>query len=306
MANLPMSKENWYIPSAQKVKQYLSQPYPYYWGQRKLYVSAFVLLATSFVFNYAFQPFVVYVPEHKMDFLWICLVHSVLPAIILYDYFSAINAYGVTEENWTLGKEVLHVGILLLFIGIGNFLIRDIIYDNPYNWSFRYFFEEIRNTYMVGALIILILVPINFDRLFRKHKLEAAMLQADSGHALPFIPKHHTVFIQTQVKADDFHLDVRCLLFARVTGNYVEFSIKSGGEVQVLLKRISMKELERQLSPFAHIIKTHRAFLVNLHMIHEVRGNAQGYRLSFDLVPETVPVARGMIEAFNSAMGQPT
>ncbi|HMT30713.1 MAG TPA: LytTR family transcriptional regulator DNA-binding domain-containing protein, partial [Bacteroidia bacterium] len=42
----------------------------------------------------------------------------------------------------------------------------------------------------------------------------------------------------------------------------------------------------------AFIIRTHRAYLVNLRKVKKVEGNSQGYRLVFENVDETVPVAR--------------
>lgn len=282
---------------------YLQQPYPYYWSQLGL-VRVFLTIALfSFVFMYAFQPFVVYEPEHRMDYLWICVIHALVPGLVGYLYVSFVNWCGVKEENWNIGKEFLQISILLLFMGIGSFLVRDIVYDNPLNWSFRYFYEEIRNTFMVGILLMLIFIPLNFNRLFRKYEQEAALLQSDASAVHAVMDETPLVAIRTQVKADDFQLAVHHMLFAKASGNYTEIYLSSNGGVEILLKRISIKELEQQLASVVHIVKTHRAYLVNTRMIKRVKGNAQGYRLSFDDTADTVPVARGMIGAFNQAIG---
>lgn len=281
--------------------RYLRQPYPYYWATHNLPRVVLLIMAASFLFNYAFQPFVVYVPEHKIDFVWICLVHAVLPGVLCYLYFFSLNWRGVEEEKWTVGKEAFHVLALLILIGVGNFLIRDLIYDNPWNWSFRFFFDEIRNALLVGALIILVVVPINFNRLFKKHEQDASLLPLH--HDAQESPVRSDIFIQTRVKSDDFSLDTRALLFAKAAGNYVVLYLSQGEAVEVLLKRLPLKVLEQQLVAYTYLVKTHRAYLVNVDRIKKVAGNAQGYRLSFDHTSETVPVARGMIPAFNKVMG---
>ena len=57
------------------------------------------------------------------------------------------------DTHWNLGKEILHISIILFLIGIADFLIRDVIYTNPNNWSLRYLWEEVRNTFLVGLLL---------------------------------------------------------------------------------------------------------------------------------------------------------
>lgn len=286
-----------------RLLQYLKQVYPYYWVQKQLHWIVLLVVLSSFIFNYTFQPFVVYVPEHKMSYLWICVVHSVLPGLICYVYFSLVNWWGVEEDKWTIGKEAILVFLLLFCVGLGNFLVRDFIYDNPWNWSVRFFVVEIRNAILVGALIILVVLPINFRRLFNKHKHDAAMLHALKRNAEKPGLTRTTIFIKTQVKADDFVVDTSRILFVKAAGNYVEIHlITTEMTIEVLLKRIPMKELERQLAPFPHLVKTHRTYLVNTREIAWVVGSAQGYILSFNQTAETVPVARGRIESFKRVM----
>lgn len=109
--------------------------------------------------------------------------------------------------------------ILLFIVGIVQFLIRDIIYDNPDNWSWKYFFEEIRNTFLVGSLIAIILISLNFNRLNYWNKKRAYELNLSSIKNNNQSDKKDVddsgVFIETQVKADDFKLKVDNLLFAK-------------------------------------------------------------------------------------------
>ena len=45
----------------------------------------------SFVFTYLFDPFVVNVKEHKIDYLWIITLHSAIPIPVIEVHLSAIN-----------------------------------------------------------------------------------------------------------------------------------------------------------------------------------------------------------------------
>jgi DNA-binding LytR/AlgR family response regulator len=106
------------------------------------------------------------------------------------------------------------------------------------------------------------------------------------------------VFIKTQVNIDDFDLIPEQLIVARADGNYMELYVQQGSNVQKIIKRMSLKKLEEQLRDFPFILKTHRAYLVNLRKVCNSKGNAQGYQLSLHGFEEMVPVSRSMIPNF--------
>lgn len=286
--------------SARPIKKLLSEPYPYYYSEENLIRLSAAVLLICFVFIFFFEPFVVYRPEHKIHFFWISLIHATVPSVVGYVYFSVVNVFFRKDDNYTIGNEVVNLLTVLLLVGLVNFLIRDLIYSNPDNWSWKYFSEEIGHALLVGMLIIAVLVPLNFNRLFRKYHHTAAVLQEKYHTAYPGKESHEEVFIKTQVKGDDFKLNISDFLFARAAGNYSEVILSSGDK---RLKRISIKELEQQLTVFPWIIKTHRAYLVNIQKIKDIKGNAQGYTLTFDEYQEKVPVSRSMIPVFNDAIG---
>jgi DNA-binding LytR/AlgR family response regulator len=160
-------------------------------------------------------------------------------------------------------------------------------------------FEEIRNTCLVGVLFFSILVPVNYIRLKSQHTDIASQFNA-KPHPEKVVNKVKTVAIQTQQKSDDFCLDPKGFLFAKAEGNYLEIFVSQNGQVQKLLKRMTLKEFEAQLNAHDHIIRTHRSYLVNLHQVSDIKGNAQGYQLHLNQHQELVPVSRGMIPLFES------
>lgn len=207
----------------------------------------------------------------------------------------------VNEDHWKVWKEIALIGFILLVIGIGQFLVRDLIYDNTLNWSFRYLFEEIRNTFMAGILFVFILVPLNYIRLNRLHFQTANTFNSKTPATLPTQKSSHQSIIAeiiTQQKNDDFLLNINNLLFAKAEGNYLELFVRDKNTVSKLLKRMTLKELEIQLIQFSHILKTHRSYIVNLDYVLQVKGNAQGYQLLLKDYSEHIPVARGMISEF--------
>lgn len=274
------------------IKGHLSQPSPYpaEIKDRILLVSA--LFALTFMFTYLLEPFHVYPPQHKITYTWICFFRAILVAGLASIYFFLLNP----KKNWTRGYRLLVVTLFLLSIGLGNFFIRDIIYDNPNNWSFHYFFSEIYHAYVAGIVILLILIPFSQQPLWVNPLVSPPIKTKDDDGQ-----NNRLIAIATQVKADDFHLQIDRFVLAKTEGNYTEIYTRETSGLRKELKRIPLKSLEEQLSPYNWIVKTHRAHLVNKHMVEDISGNAQGYRLSLPHYPEKVPVSRAFISAFKRA-----
>lgn len=280
-----------------KIKNYLNRAYPYYYGKwdQLLFILGIVAIF-SFSFSYFFEPFEVNRAEHKLDYLWICILHALIPFGIAFVYLMLLNKTQTDERQWTLGKEVLHLSILLLLIGIGSFLVRDVIYENPDNWSQRYFWEEIANTFLIGTLLLAVLLPLNLERLLNKYKIAAGRLNfAKNSPPLDGL----SICVETPISSESFALDSSSFLFAKVDGNYTEVYWLVNDVVEKKLIRLSLKDLKKQLSVFPAVFETHRSYLVNIDTIKTVSGNAQGYLISFDGCDFEVPVSRSKISRFN-------
>lgn len=281
-----------------KISKFLSQPYPFYYEGRDLWVIAGLVFFMTFIFTYFFEPFIVYEPEHRVNYFYICLIHSTTPVVILYLWSLFYKLQSRVTEKWNVGKEIFFVLMFFLFVGIGQFLIRDIIYNNPDNWSWYYLYEEIRNTFLVGTLFTAILVPLNLNYQFYKNQKKALALFPSSVFD-DAIVYSSSVFIKTQVKNDDFYMMPDDFIFARSDGNYMEVYLMNGNTAEKMVKRLTVKELEAQLCQYPFIMKTHRSYLVNLKGVETVTGNAQGYRLKIKNYDEALPVSRYMISEFN-------
>ena len=243
-----------------KLTKYLQEPYPYiYRKTKRLLLLLGIISILSFLFSYTFEPFEVNVSEHKIDYFWISFIHAFLPFPIAFLYFIVINWSIKDDSRWTLGKEIFHLSIMLLCIGIADFLVRDFIYDNPNNWSFQYFFEEIRNTFLVGTLLLIIVLPLNLERLIHKStkSLKKLKLQVPNASLKPQI-------IQLIAANEKYELDITQFLFAKVESNYTEIYMFEANKINKVLFRITLKELETQLQGFPTIYKTHRSYLINL------------------------------------------
>ena len=226
-------------------------------------------------------------------------MHSVIPIPIAFAYLFLIKKSVKNIENWTLGKEFLHLAVILFLIGFVSFLIRDFIYTNPNNWSFRYLWEEIRNTFLIGILLLIIILPLNLQRLIIKHSNDLKKLPVSQQYINDI---NTTVQIVTPIKEESFELNIQTFLYAKVDSNYLEIFYNFSNNNEKDLKRLTLKEFSDQLKSYPFIFKTHRSYIVNLNAIESVSGNAQGYALYLkNYSKRTIPVSRSKVQEFNQA-----
>ena len=279
--------------------------YPQRYKFENLIKSSIVVFLIILLFLLMFKPFGVYDPELKMHYFFICFLHALAPAIILFVYFGVLNYFRKTKNQtkWTLLEEFIQIGALLVLIGTASFLMRDLLYNNPNNWSWNYFFEEIRNCIVAGIFFNFILRLSSFY--FESKKGSPFVLQFTPLAVKPekTVLKSN-LFITTQVKQDDFLLDMDQLLFAKADGNYIELTKSNGHQMTTEVKRISLTQFETQITDYPHLFRCHRTYLVNMYKIKQVAGNSQGYVLSFKETDIKIPVSRKQIDNFNSCYQQ--
>jgi len=279
--------------------------YPQRYKFENLIKSSIVVFLIILLFLLMFKPFGVYDPELKMHYFFICFLHALAPAIILFVYFGVLNYFRKTKNQteWTLLEEFIQIGALLVLIGTASFLMRDLLYNNPNNWSWNYFFEEIRNCFVAGIFFYFFLRLSTFY--FESKKGSPFVLQFTPLTVKPekTVLKSN-IFITTQVKQDDFLLDMDQLLFAKADGNYIELTKSNGHQMTTEVKRISLTQFETQITDYPHLFRCHRTYLVNMYKIKQVAGNSQGYVLSFKETDIKIPVSRKQIDNFNSCYQQ--
>lgn len=278
---------------------FLNRPYPFYFEGKKLFEIASMIFLIGLFFNYLLQPFDVNPDEQKMSYFWICLIHSSTPIVVILVLAVVYRFFPRTTDDWKIKNEFVFVFFLVLFTGIGQFLLREVVYHNPLNWSWRYFKEELANTFIAGLFLMPIIFSINLNRQQIKNQQKANQISAAIVDLRELQPSSE-VSIETEVKSERFTFDSNSFIYAKAEGNYADIYLKSEDKISKLTKRIALKKLETQLADFPFIIKTHRSVLLNLNYIDSVSGNAQGYKVTLKDCPEAVAVSRNYIQSFES------
>ena len=106
------------------------------------------------------------------------------------------------------------------------------------------------------------------------------------------------VQITAQNEKDTFDFEAGDLLFLSAEENYVAIHYRKEKNERLLIRN-TISAVADQLKPHHPLFfRCHRGYLVNIRKIQSVSGNAQGFRLFLDRVPDPIPVSRRYVPEF--------
>lgn len=284
-----------------KLSNLLNSPYP---QLMKRWKAVAIPPCIVFLVLFLFQPFgISQMGANKIGVLlgyggvsWLAL------SIVVY-LFPAIFPYFHREQNWTFGKQLLSTLGSCMLIAIGNWVYTSCIFGwHILGWR----------GFLISLAWVAILAPfpIIFFLMWNRNLQLARSLKEAMEMNLILSKRAHAEKEEAGQAADDeaagesvrlvfsggtkemLEVDAYTLLYIEAEGNYVRIAYGSGGKVQQKLVRATMKQAEAAAAACPHILRCHRAFLVNVHAVVKVDGNSQGYRLRLKGCEEEIPVSR--------------
>jgi DNA-binding LytR/AlgR family response regulator len=283
------------------MRSFLFQPYPFGRSVPKklgtcLGIGLFVAL-----FLGVFKPFGIQslAPReqwlHPLLFGAVTFVVSSLCQTALPGLLSSVFA----EERWKSWKEILFLLFIVLCVGAGNYALAQVLYDNPKNA--RLLFYVLSITAQVGIFPVVFVVFLKQMLLYRRYAAEARQVNQQTPMPDVLGPTHEAavrtrVVLHGEGQKDRLEMPVGEILFIKSADNYVEVFISAGETLRSPLLRSSLKNMEQQLSAQPCFFRCHRHYLVNLDLVEQVSGNAQGLRLHLKGAQEFIPVSRSLTQ----------
>ncbi|MDH6303436.1 hypothetical protein M2459_000630 [Parabacteroides sp. PF5-5] len=278
-----------------KLTRLLNQPLPLVNNRWQV-----VLIASLLVFFVLgiFQPFGMdrLLEKNYIYLLGFTLVTAIGTSIIVYLFPLIFKRF--YSDNWTIGKSILNMFIIVLVIGLGNTIYFLLVVDSSISFTWgnilRMGLLYLMFTFFVALIPQTIITFIQYNRSLSQNLQEVQELnQKLSGKIIPQQKTYTSELITLSGNTkDSIELHPEQLIYLEAFGNYVKVNYIENETVKQKLLRATIKQIENQLSATPFIIRCHRAFLVNTNHISSVKGNSQGYRLLFDYPTEEVPVSR--------------
>ena len=290
-----------------KVVNLLKSPFPRMekpWKQ-----TFYTALIVSIIF-FLFQPFgMASIPSYKYLVISGYVVVTALSTVVLNYIFPALFPSYYREDEWTLGKNILNVLLLCIIITLGNTIYSMFIFGLATSWQI----------FMAMLMYVLITAPFpcifismwHRNVLLTKHLKEANQLnhqfiqKANSVDSVTKAPEEDAMLTFMGNTRDTLDIPVNDLIYVESEGNYIKVTYWNAEKVHQKMIRNTLKQIEQMVDPFNHIIRCHRAFLVNTQQVTKIDGNARGYYLSLRNCTQEVPVSRAYTTVIKQIFSNP-
>lgn len=279
------------------MSKFLKQPYPIienkWWiiAPISLFVTSFLLIFQPFGLCAIKNPLKVYIFIGYGAITFLILIFDLILIPKLFKQF-------FNEKNWTVGKNLSFIFLILFTIGLGNFIYSEFFFSFN-NSSFKMLLLFQFFTLVVGAFPSIILVIINQNRSLKRNlaavKELSSFIETDKKDQKK---KSELIKIQSESGNDDVNIIDTELLFIEAQGNYVSIVHFHNKKVQRKLIRTTMKRIEESLSSYDYLFRCHRAYIVNLNQIQNISGNSQGIRLKLKNIDQLILISRNFVKDF--------
>lgn len=284
------------------MSSYLSRPYPSVIedGYSKSIIINITVSVVVFFILFVFKPTLFFKDSISFS-ISDSLIFTGITFAVSFFYTNIITRLfpkPFDHSSWTVGKEILFLFCILLSISIVNFFVGRIVFYPNEPVSLYTLFQVIIATFIVG--VIPMIVVVSFYLYFNQKKIaEQASTINESISPKPSETKVESYTLRGTGKYETIDLNSDEILFIESVGNYCDIYYLKEGKTAKRTFRATLLSLSNDL-PKTKLLKTHRSFLVNLNMVKQVSGNAQGYQLSIKNYEERlVPVSRSNISIFN-------
>jgi hypothetical protein len=286
------------------VIQLLKEPYPLNSIRKMTWFAAFVAVFV-FLFLSFFQPFglrsgsLESLLKVTTTYGLITFFTIVLGTVAIRNLFP-----GYFQENhWVFGRELLITILNFFLIGVFNTLYSNYKFNIGLNFNGFLYFQFY--TLGVGFFPIIFYMMIKYTHLLRSNIQTANDLSGSiSKTQTTNVPSHETKLrIHSELKKDDLEIDGQNLVYAETADNYVAVYHLTEGKLQKSMVRSTLGRLETDVADLSHLVRCHRAFLVNLDFLENFRGNAQGLQLRLKYVENEIPVSRNMVAKIKNLLG---
>lgn len=271
------------------LKKILHQSFPKTETYRQIFTQALFIAGAVYLFLILFQPFGTYNFHHSLKYI------ILIPyPIIVFVIFSMVKILlkKFCGQLWRVSDELLSIaGILGLSSVLNYFYNMIVIRHSLFDWSDLGFM--ILFTFALGIPIFAIYF---FAVLNLEFKEEPFIISKNSEDLLEENVPEDRIFEINDLKIKGGREN---FIFAKSEGNYCTIYYQNDSVMEKKLTRISLSNLENQLSREENIVRCHRSYLVNkLHIISK-KGNAQGLKLKIKNTEEQIPVSRNYLQALN-------
>jgi hypothetical protein len=258
------------------------------------------LIICLFIFGFA----VLYKPlnthaARALSYAATMAVYCSLSGIILFLSVRILKTFRFFSDNksWTILKELLSFLFILFVLGITIYLLGFVIEPTGKRWNIATFLNSFKGAFLTGIIPLTFFTAANYRYFFPENIIYNNGNIQKTG--LENQPPEDLIQISSQLKKEELSFYPSEFLYAESDGNYVVFYLCRNNLLKKEIIRNSINNIEQQLSGVPFLLRTHRAFIVNLKKVKSRQGNTLGYLIKLPETENKIPVSRKNTGIFN-------
>jgi|SRR5688572_4867834 len=193
------------------------------------------------------------------------------------------------DQKWNVWKHIFWSILTIMLIGLGNLFYSRMLGNIGISGSSLVAF--LFNIFLISVLPVTIITLLRYGWLYTRRRKEVKMVNEIVSSPITAPSQDSPLIFVSDNGKDAIKLLADHFLYAESADNYTDIVYIENGIVRRALIRSSLKKIE-EMNTADFVIRVHRAFLVNMRQVKRINGNAQGFRLVFDHLDETIPVSR--------------
>lgn len=282
------------------LQKLISEKFPQNFIIKRPLYGALLIAGFTLVFALVYKP----LGSHASRFLGYEATMAAYALISGASLFGWINllvriSFFSNKSKWTFYKELLAIVILLFALGVVIYFAAFILEEPANRWNFPTFFDSVKNAFLIGIIPFLFFTALNYLYWISPEEKYGASSESDSAAAV-----EELIQISSQLKKESLSFYPSQFIYAESDSNYVNFYLVSDNKLQKKVIRNSITDVEQQLAYIPYLVRTHRAFIVNLKKINSKKGNSLGYQLRLQGTDVEIPVSRNNTRNFSELMEQ--
>lgn len=272
---------------------WLKKPYFFNAHPKHHLLLSFIIGIFIFLFIYTFKPFGMDTLENNIFFyslgfgfitFFVQAIFSIIFPYLLKDYFK--------NENWTIGKNVLFLLLLVTFISLCNWL-----YNTEVQITNK--FEKLLSLkeiffYTFSISIFPIIIYTHFSEVFysNKRKKKSEDLMTLKPLKIKKLEEGKEVIIYGENHKENIVFNTKDLVYISSQGNYASFFIKTANGIEEHILRNTLLNISTKLNTYTTFVRCHKSYIINTSFFYSINGNARGYYLETKIMKKQIPVSR--------------
>lgn len=274
------------------ISEKLKTPFPYYLQDDRKNAQLVVvigLFVTIFLFLFKTNQELELTVVQKLMFGFVTTACLFFNIIVLPKILPVI----LDSQHWNLGKYTLFNIWHLILIGAISAVI-DKIYVCPEKTVGEVIIHAYTQVGLKGFIPIILITMFLRNRVLRQNLYQAIQTNAELGKIQTLkkeVSKSSNLITLHGDTSETITFNLPDLLYIEANDNYSTVFWKNHAGIEKKLLRANLKTLESQLNN-TYTIRCHRSYIVNIHAIENIAGNANGYKIRIRDLGVVIPIAR--------------